>query len=171
MVVWITGPSAVGKTTLGERLRLLWRERAPNVVLVDGDAMRQLFGAADDPASFTLAGRRRNAERIVEVCRWLDRQDMHVVCCILALFDDILTLNRERFSGYLEVRLTAPLPVLTARDPKGLYRKALAGEMRNVVGIDIPYALTSRPDLTFDTSGAESADDLARAILAALGKE
>jgi len=170
MVVWITGPSAVGKTAVGERLWSLWKERAPNVVLVDGDAMRQIFGTGSDPAAFAPAGRRANAERIVEICRWLDAQGVHVVCCILAIFDDILERNRGLFSGYLEVRLSAPHGVLAARDPKGLYRKALAGEMANVVGIDIPYALRSTPDLSFDTAGAASADEIARSIIEALSR-
>lgn len=170
MVVWITGPSAVGKTAVGERLWRLWKERAPNVVLVDGDAMRQIFGTGSDPAAFAPAGRRTNAERIVEICRWLDAQGIHVVCCILAIFDDILERNRGLFSAYLEVRLSAPQAVLAARDPKGLYRKALAGEMPNVVGIDIPYALRSRPDLSFDTAGSAGADEIARSIIEALDR-
>lgn len=165
MVVWLTGLSGAGKTTVGERLWSLWKARVPNVVMVDGDVMRRIAGADTGHDPYSPAGRRANLERIVETCRWLDGQGIHVVCCVLAIFDDVLVRNRETFREYLEVRLSAPREVLFARDPKGLYAKARAGQMPNVVGVDLPYALTSKPDLTFDTSEG-SAEDIARAVLA-----
>lgn len=164
MVVWITGLSGVGKTTVGERLWRLWRQSEPNTVLIDGDVVRQLFGMRGEGDPYSLRGRRENAERIVEMCCWLDRQDINIVCCLLAVFDDILDRNRGLFARYLEARLVAPLEILRARDPKGLYSRAAAGELRNMVGVDLPYDLRSRPDMLIDTSGARSAEQIAADI-------
>ena len=164
MVVWITGLSGVGKTTVGERLRRLWRRTDPNTVMIDGDVVRRIFGIRAEGDPYSLSGRRENAERIVEMCRWLDQQGINVVCCLLAVFDDILDRNRDLYSRYLEARLTASLEVLTKRDTKGLYAKAAAGEMHNVIGVDLPYELKARPDMRFDTSGTAGADQIAAEI-------
>ena len=161
MVVWITGLSGVGKTTVGERLWRLWRRTEPNTVMIDGDVVRRMFGMRSQGDPYDLQGRRENAERIVELCRWLDEQDINVVCCLLAVFDDILERNRGLYTRYLEARLTAPLEILRARDPKGLYAKAATGGLRNVVGIDLPYDLRSRPDMLIDTTAGRGAEEIA----------
>ena len=164
MVVWLTGLSGVGKSTVGGELWRQWRSADPNTVLIDGDVMRRIFGHDTGSDPYTLEGRRTNIERIAAICGWLDAQDINVVCCVLAVFDDVLESNRKRYSAYLEVRLTAPRETLIARDPKGLYAEALAGRTRNVVGVDIPYALQSQPDLAFDTAQGMDALHIAERI-------
>lgn len=170
MVVWIIGLSGAGKTTVGEALVRQWRVAAPNTVLVDGDAVRTLFAASGDRVDHSLAGRRRNAERTIALCEWLDRQGMNVVCCQLSLFEELRAAHRNRVSGYFEVWLNTPLAVVTARDTKGLYARALAGEIADVVGVDIPFPTPARPDLVLDGSGAAGdGEALAGTILRSLG--
>jgi len=172
MVVWIIGLSGAGKTTVGQALLRLWRRRAANTVLVDGDAVRCLFAGAGDGVDHSLAGRRRNAERTIALCEWLDRQDMNVICCQLSLFEDLRAAHRRRVSGYLEVWLDTPWPVVIARDTKGFYARALAGEIADVVGVDIPFPTPANPDLVLDGSGAAGdADALASRILQGIGKQ
>jgi cytidine diphosphoramidate kinase len=167
MVIWIIGLSGAGKTTLGKALVAAWRQNAPNTVLVDGDEIRKLFRQDVEASAYELDGRRRNAERMVALCEWLDRQDMNVVCCILSLFQEMRDANRARFSRYFEVYLDAPLEALIQRDQKNLYAPALRGETRNVVGVDIPFAAPLAPDLTIETGGSlGDVDRLARRVLA-----
>lgn len=148
MIVWIVGLSGAGKTTLGRELYAQWKKTDPATVLVDGDEMRAIFGANREPDAFTVVGRRRNAERIVELCRWLDRQRINAVCPLLSIFPDIMAANRQVFSAYFEVFIDVPLEELERRDPKGIYAAAKRGAGADVVGIGIPFPKPSRPDVT-----------------------
>lgn len=131
--------------------------------------MRRIFNADQQPSDYGVEGRRRNAERIVEVCLWLDRQGFDVVCAILCIFPDLLEANRQRFSGYFEVFVDTPLETVAQRDIKSLYAPAIAGELRDVVGVDIEFPRPGAPDLTVD-NGADGpfAGQHADAIIAGL---
>ncbi len=148
MVIWIVGLSGSGKTTTGKEIHRLWKPQAPNTVMVDGDDVRRILGHDTKPYNYTIEGRLQNAKRIVEVCKWLDNQDINVICCILCIFKDVMNQNRNIFSSYYEVFLEAPIELLKKRDPKGLYKKAAEGRENNVVGIDIPFEPPQNPDLT-----------------------
>ena len=152
MVIWCIGLSGSGKTTLGREIAKHWRALEPNTVLLDGDELREVFGAAKAEESYTVAGRRRNAERITALCQLLDRQGINVVCCILSIFQDMRNQNRTRFSKYFEVFMDAPMRVLEQRDVKGLYAAAREGKMRNVVGVDIPFDRPANPNMIVDSS-------------------
>lgn len=157
MVIWLIGLSGAGKTTIGRHLCEMWKKEAPNTVLVDGDEIRALFKADRDPAAYTIEGRRANAERITDLCAWLDHQGINVVCCILSLFPDMRDGNRHRFSRYFEAYIEAPMAVLERRDSKGLYAAARAGKTDNVVGVDIEFVPPAAPDMVID-NGVEGAD-------------
>lgn len=156
MIVWLIGLSGCGKTTIGRPLYRLWKERAPNTVFVDGDEIRAMFQYDQLPDAHTIEGRRVNGQRISELCAWLDRQDINVVCCILSLFPEMRLKNRDRFSGYFEVYLRVPMAELERRDSKGLYRAARRGEIKDVVGVDIPFPEPDCADLVIDNYGADS---------------
>lgn len=167
MVVWIIGLSGSGKSTLGRELAEQWRSIAANTVLLDGDEIRALFRHDRGSEPYTVEGRRVNAERIVRLCEFLDVQGINVVCCILSIFQDMRTQNRRLFSSYYEVFLDAPLEVLIRRDVKDLYAPAQRGEVRNVVGIDIPFERPVGADFVIDSSiGNINVEELARKILA-----
>lgn len=152
MIVWITGLSGSGKTTIGTHLHRLLRTESPATVLLDGDEMRRILGRDDQHGDYSILSRRFVTERYHEICRWLDGQGIDVVCCVIGMFPDILASNRTTFRDYIEVFLDAPLDLLVDRDPKGLYRKALAGEMPDVVGIDIPYPTPPAPDMRIEVT-------------------
>lgn len=139
MVIWMIGLSGSGKTTLGREIYNQWRQQAPNTVFIDGDEIRDIFKHDRGDAPYTMEGRRQNAERITALCEMLDKQDINVVCCILSVFQDMREENRTRFKNYFEVFMDAPIEVLQKRDVKGLYAKAAKGEMKNVIGIDLPF--------------------------------
>ena len=172
MVIWLIGLSGSGKTTLGEAIARQWRVHAPGTVLVDGDVVRRLFRHDLEEAAYTVEGRRINAERIVELCAWLDGQGLNAVCCILSIFPDLAAANRKRFSRYFEVFLDAPVDALVRRDGKGLYAAAIAGERRNVVGVDIDFPAPLAADLVIDTAGARpDIERVARSVLEAALRE
>ena len=147
MVIWLVGLSGSGKTTIGREIYKLWKPLAPNTVMVDGDDIRKIFGHDKGPNKYSVEGRRKNAERIVEICHWLDRQEINVVCCILCIFDDIMTNNKKIYSKYYQVYLDAPINLLKHRDPKGLYKRAEEGKEKNVVGLDLPFTKPTLSDI------------------------
>lgn len=165
MVIWLIGLSGSGKTTLGREIVRLWRRQAPNTVLVDGDEIRRAFRQDMQPADYSVEGRRLNARRILELCAWLDGQQQNVVCSVLSIFPELRAENRTRFRSYFEVFLNPPLQTLLQRDTKGLYHKARAGELDNVVGIDIPFPAPENPDLEVDTSESQDVVAMAQHIL------
>jgi len=152
MVIWLVGMSGAGKSTIGRSLCASLKQDRPQTVFVDGDEIRALFRHDQIEDAYSLAGRRINAERIQSLCRWLDGQDIDVVCCILAMFPDISAENQRIFSNYKEIFVDVPLPVLMQRDDKGLYQAALCGRQRNVVGVDIEYTRPVSPNLVIHNS-------------------
>ena len=168
MVIWITGLSASGKTSIGRLVYRLWKTESPDTVFIDGDEIRAFFHFDDH----TEEGRRLNADRISGLCAWLDSQEINVVCCTMSLFNDLLRSNRETLSRYFEVFLDVPMEVLYRRDNKDLYAPALRGEAGNVVGVDLPFEPPADPDLVIDNSPERddftplAADILARALAA-----
>ena len=150
MIVWIIGLAGSGKSTVGLALYKQWKAMDSATVLLDGDEIREMFRHDRGDKAYTVAGRKVNAERISQLCAWLDRQQINAVCCILSIFADGQDLNRETFSKYLEVYLEAPQDELEAR--RHLYREAREGKIKNVVGVDIPFTPPHAPDMTFDSS-------------------
>lgn len=152
MVIWLIGISGAGKTTLGREIVRLWKPTAPNTVLVDGDDVRDLFRTIGAPVGHSLVDRRRNSERIIALCEWLDRQEINAVCCILSLFHDMQRQNRDRFSRYFEVFVDTPLEIAKSRDMKGVYTAAMANPHPNVVGVDIPFHPPPLADFRIDNA-------------------
>lgn len=150
MVTWLIGLSGAGKTTLADAIVMKVRNAVPNVVLIDGDAIRDVFG---NDLGHTLEDRRRNAERISRLCGLLDRQGIHVVCAILSLFRETRAWNRSNIRSYYEVFIDTPRERLIERDSKGIYGKFLRGEISNVAGMDIDFPLPESADLVISNIG------------------
>lgn len=144
MIIWVIGMSGAGKTTIASRLTEILRLEHSNLVFLDGDILRDVWG---ENVGHSVEGRRINAHRISHLCHMLDRQDIHVVAAVLSIFPEWQAWNRENFSQYFEVFVDVPMTVLEERDYKGLYAKANAGEMDNVVGKDISFPRPENPDL------------------------
>ncbi len=152
MVIWVIGLSASGKTTLGRHIYEELKKVKTNTVFIDGDEIRQIFKHDQGNGPYTLEGRRVNADRICEMCAWLDRQDINVVCCILSVFEESRQWNRKTYSSYFEVYIDVPMEILKTRETKGLYAASHRGEIKNVVGVDITFTAPENPDYIFDNS-------------------
>jgi len=150
MVVWLIGLSGSGKTTLGQEVVSQAGKVASNLVFIDGDVIRRIFS---NDLGHSLADRRKNAERISRLCKFLDDQGISVVCAILSLFHESQEWNRQHIKNYFEVYLDVPFERLIERDSKGLYKKALSGELKNVAGIDLEFIPPKHPDLIIKNSG------------------
>ena len=151
MVIWIIGLSGAGKTSLAEEIEKQVRGRVPNIVFLDGEVVREIF--AND-LGHTLEDRRKNADRISNLCKFLDNQGLNVVCSILSLFHESQDWNRENIDNYYEVYIDADFDSLIKRDDKEIYKKAGNGEINNVVGVDIPFTPPPNPDITIKNNGS-----------------
>lgn len=166
MIIWLIGLSGAGKTTVGVALTRLLKQQHKNLVYLDGDVLRDVWG---DQLTHDVEGRRKNALRIERLCAMLDRQGIHAVAAVLSIFPEYRQRNRTEFSQYFEVFLDVPMSTLKARDTKVLYAKAERGELTDVVGVDIPFPRPANADLVL--SGADlslSPDAMAQRIVAAL---
>jgi len=147
MVIWIIGLSGTGKTTLATQVVERIRQLNGKVVLLDGDLIRALFG---NDVDHTIEGRRRNAERLSVISKFLADQGIHVVAAVLSIFPEWRHWNRENIPGYSEVYIKASMQTLLRRDIKDLYARATRGEIANVVGMDIPFPEPKNPDLMIE---------------------
>ena len=153
MVIWLIGLSGAGKTTIGELLYLKMKAIRPNTVFIDGDKIREVMGGE---LGHSLEDRKKNADRICRFCKFLEEQEIDVICSILSLFPESRSWNRDNYNQYLEVFIDVPIEILAQRDPKGIYRKAAKGEICNVAGLDLNFDKPSRPDLTVKNYGPNS---------------
>lgn len=139
--------SGAGKTTVGKLLVERLKEKHSTIVYLDGDILREVWG---NSLKHDVEGRRENALRISKLCEMLDAQGINVVAAVLSIFPEYQKWNRETFSDYFEIFLDVPMDTLRERDSKGLYRQAEAGEIENMVGIDIPFPKPKQADLILE---------------------
>jgi cytidine diphosphoramidate kinase len=154
MVIWLIGLSGAGKTTIGRLLYQRVRPRHDNLVFLDGDLLREVWG---DRLGHTIEARRVNAHRISHLCRLLDAQGIHVIAAVLSAFPEWQAWNRANFSQYFEIFLDVPMEELRRRDTKELYAKAERGEKTDVIGVDLPFPRPLHADLVIGGAGSLAA--------------
>ena len=146
-VIWITGLSAAGKTTLATAVTQRLRNQGRPVVMLDGDELREALAVTDTHARDS---RLVLAHKYARLARMIARQGVTVVVGTVALFREIHAWNRENLPGYFEVYLRVPIDELRRRDPKGIYRRFDAGEISDVAGLDLPVDEPVAPHLLID---------------------
>ncbi len=160
--VWLTGLSGAGKSSLANRLEQRLHALGKRTYLLDGDNVR--LGLNKD-LGFTAADRVENVRRVAEVARLMVDAGLVVIVALISPFRAERRVARELFAQgeFVEVFCDVPLAVAEQRDPKGLYRKARAGALKNFTGIDSPYEAPQAPELHLDMSRL-SADEAADAV-------
>ena len=162
MVVWLTGLSGAGKTTIAEAILHTLKPRLRELVLVDGDVIRELFG---NELGFTEEARKQQIGRIQRLTLFLARQNLRVIVAALYANPHLLSWNRANLPGYFEVYVNTPLNVVEKRDSKSLYARARAGQMQHVVGVDIPWHAPQSPDMVVNSGNGETPEILAARII------
>ena len=153
MVVWLIGLSGSGKTTLAQKIVSEVKKEKQNVILIDGDVIREIFG---NDLGYSTEDRFLNAQRISRLCKLLDSQGINVVCAILSLFPKTRKWNRENIENYYEVVIDTPIDLLVERDSKGIYKRYLNGEIDNVAGMDLNFKAPNHSNLVIDNSHTKS---------------
>lgn len=163
--IWLTGLSASGKTTLATGLEALLVAEGRSVFRLDGDVLR---AGLNKDLDFSTAGRSEAIRRAAEVARLMNAAGVVVIAALISPLhaDRLMARSIIGVSRFCEVYVSTPLAVCEARDPKGLYRRARAGEIKEFTGISAPYEAPSAPHCNLDTSTLSL--DACLAILRAL---
>jgi adenylyl-sulfate kinase len=159
--VWLMGLSASGKTTLAQLLARALTQRGFKVEVLDGDIVRTTLSKG---LGFTHGDRVTNLRRIAAMAQDLVRQQVVTIVAAICPYHAIREEVRALIGEYVEVYLNCPLEVCIRRDPKGLYRKALAGEIQHFTGIDDVFETPVRPDIEVTTHTEDPEASLARIL-------
>jgi adenylyl-sulfate kinase len=162
--IWFTGLSGAGKSTLAALLERDLRARGRKVEVLDGDVIRTHLSSG---LGFSKADRDTNIRRIGWMCEVLTRNDVIAIAAAISPYRAVREEVRERIGRFVEVFVDVPLEVAIARDVKGLYRKALNGEIKQFTGVSDPYEPPLDPEVTVQTHVETPAASVA-AILAKL---
>ena len=161
-VIWITGLSASGKTTLASAVTKSLKEKGHPTIMLDGDILRECFG---------IEGQTSRRERLKiaftysRLCRMISEQNINVVIATIALFKEVHVWNRAHINNYFEVFLDVPIFELQKRDQKGIYEKALKGTLKNVAGIDLSVDFPANPNLHFKYNDGMNPEEMKNQIL------
>jgi adenylyl-sulfate kinase len=164
VTVWFTGLSGAGKTALALRLEEELRRRGLRVERLDGDIVRQ--GLTRD-LGFSKEDRDKNIERVTFVAKLLTRNGVAVLCSFISPYRSVRAQSRKDIGNFVEVYCYATLETLMQRDVKGLYKKAIAGEIPNFTGVSDPYEAPENPEVTID-SGQETIEQSLAKVLSKL---
>jgi adenylylsulfate kinase len=161
-ILWFTGLSGAGKSTLAERLVAVFRERGYRVELLDGDEVRTNLSKG---LGFSKEDRDTNIRRIGYVARLLARNGVISITAAISPYRAIRDENRDHAQQdkvpFVEVYANATLDALVERDVKGLYKKAIAGEIANFTGVSDPYEAPLSPEIEVRTDTQTPEESLA----------
>jgi adenylylsulfate kinase len=146
-VIWFTGLSGSGKSTVASWVSGELRRRGYRVEELDGDAVREIFPRT----GFSKPDRDQHIRRVGFLASKLEENGVFVVASFVSPYEETRQFVRGLCRSFMEVYVNTPLQVCEQRDPKGLYAKARRGEIENFTGIDDPYEPPSRPEVVIDT--------------------
>ena len=161
-IVWFTGLSGAGKSTIANLVEARLHEAGVHTTMLDGDNVRH---GLNKDLGFTNADRVENIRRVGEVAKLMTDAGLIVLCSFISPFRAERRMVRDMADeNFVEVFVDAPLEVCMARDPKGLYKRALAGEIKNFTGMDQAYEIPENPEITLLTA-QDSAEALAQRVI------
>ena len=165
-VIWITGLSGAGKTTLAKEMASIKTSRSREILILDGNELREVFGAvADNSKNYGREGRLALAMQYAKLCRIFAIQGKIVVIATISLFKEVHAWNRKNLPNYFEVYLKVPLKELRKRDPKGFYKKFDEGQLENVPGLDLEMDEPVNADMEIDFNNQNSVGMIAKKII------
>ena len=165
-VLWMTGLSGAGKTTIALEMLDQLADRDLRLERLDGDVVRE---SLTRDLGFSKEDREKNIERVTFVAKLLSRNGVGCICSFISPYQAIRDDVRSKTTNFLEVFVDAPLDVVIDRDVKGMYKKALAGEIKNFTGISDPFEAPENPDIHVRTD-KQSVEESAAYIIGELEK-
>lgn len=162
-VVWLTGLSGAGKSTIANLLAARLHALGVRTYVLDGDNVRH---GLNKDLGFTAQDRVENIRRVAEVARLMVDAGLVVITALISPFRAERRMARELFAAgeFIEVHVDVPLALAESRDPKGLYRKARSGQLKNFTGIDSPYEVPESPELLLDAASIPALDAAERIL-------
>jgi len=159
--VWFTGLSGSGKSTLAQMLAAELRKRGFKVEVLDGDEVRKNLSKG---LGFSKEDRDTNIRRIGYVCHLLSRNGVVAIAAAISPYKEVREENRKLIGNFVEVYCKCPVEKLVERDVKGLYKKALAGEIPNFTGISDPYEEPDNPEVVCYTDREKPEESLKKIL-------
>ena len=157
-VLWLTGLSGAGKSTIARPLAARLEQMGQKVERLDGDVMRNLFPGT----GFTREERQEHIKRIGFMASRLEHHGVIVVASFISPYRQSRRAVRKMCKNFIEVYVRASLETCQKRDVKGLYQKAMAGEIKNFTGLDDPYEQPEKPELVIDTDSLSAEQSIER---------
>lgn len=172
LCIWLTGLSGSGKSTLANALELRLTQQGRHTYLLDGDNVRH---GLNKDLGMSAEDRTENIRRIGEVARLMTDAGLIVITAFISPFRSDRDAARALFPAgeFVEVFIDTPLAVCEQRDPKGMYKKARAGIIKEFTGIDSPYEAPERPEISINTEGKTvdaCIDELVEALVASISR-
>ena len=162
--LWFTGLSGAGKSTMSQAVYIEFMRRCLQVELLDGDIIRTNFSKG---LGFSRTDRDINIRRIGFISYLLNKHDIISIVAAISPYRNTRRQNRALIEDYIEVFCDCSVEELCRRDPKGLYKKARAGEIQDFTGISSPYEIPKKPELVVNT-GNSNLDDCVEEVISLL---
>ena len=149
MVIWIIGLSRSGKTSVAKSLIKKLNKKGKKFIHVDGDIVREIY---DDRLGHTVKDREKNAKRISKLTKFLSDQGLNVIGSVLSNFPKWQRWNKKNIKNYKQIFLKVDFDTLLMRDTNNLYKRALRGKIKNVVGLDIKFKKPIKSSIIIDNN-------------------
>lgn len=159
-VIWLTGLSGSGKSTIAEELYKKLKNKELKVEYLDGDRVRDIF----PKTGFSKEERDRHIKRIGFLASMLEKNGVIVIAAFISPYEEARQFVRDMCSNFIEVHVSTPLAECKRRDMKGLYAKAEKGEIKNFTGVNDPYEEPLNPELRIDTTNISVKEAVERII-------
>ena len=147
-VIWLTGPSGAGKTVLADTLEKRIKGMGYRAEVLDGDMVRHKLYP---DIGFSKEAREMHNKVVIHIAKLLSRNEVVAIISLISPYREIRTYARRELSRFVEVYLKCPLAVRIQRDPKGLYAKAICGEIKGLTGYDGVYEEPENPEVILNT--------------------
>lgn len=149
-IIWLTGLPASGKTTIAQELEKRLYEMGGHTYILDGDNVRH---GLNKDLGFSKEERKENIRRIAEVAKLFCDAGIITICSFVSPYkeDRETARNLVEESEFIEIFVKCPVEICIERDPKSMYKKALAGKMKSFTGVDDPYEVPESPDIVIET--------------------
>ncbi len=152
MVIWITGISGTGKSSIGKELYKIVKKKYPATIFFDGDQFRKIF---QNDINYTLKDRDLNAIRLTRLIRDLSTQKVNIIISANITNIKFRRWMRKNVKYYYEIYISASLKSLLKRDYKNLYSRAINKKIKNVVGVDLPFVIPKKSDFYLENDGSK----------------